>query len=371
MKKTFVFRGLAVLAGVLLVLVLVKVFERPSVAPEVPTAAASRAPFLPARLAAACVAAIEKPNGTKALLADAGAEAYRASLETLGFLCSSSTVMTAGRKFDLVFATAASDAETLAALALNDLSETGILVQALDVFEMSGERFRKYAEDFPCVQAHLWMPGTFEWLLVGRVTPRRLKLEAMMEVFAREAAFDLLAQARATALSDLFAGYVGTRDDWGAAFREKGLQQAVQPVFFVTKEIPSLDWIVRGEVDEDIFRQTMAEIRSMQVVRRLVLEGELLSEAGRVDEATDAWARARRRNPNDLFLVERCDCLMRNASALERIGNFGAAAKCYETMIVVNPTDAQAVFRYGLCLKRMGHAREANRVLQRVREMQQ
>lgn len=331
--------------------------------------AVERTPYLPARLAAACIAAVEKPNGTKALLADAGAEVYRSSLETLGFICSA-PMAGAERKYDLVFATMQSSAAELKRLAAARLGETGVLVQVVDAFELTGTRFKELADGFPCEQVHLWMPGAFEWLFVGRVTPRRLKLEAMMEVFTRETAFELLAEARTTALSDLFAAYVGTRDDWGDALRSRELDRPVQPAFFVTREIPSLAWIDLGGVDEDIAGQTLAEIRSMQVVRRLVMEGELASEAGRAEEATEAWSRARKRNPKDLFLLERCACLRRNASALERIGNHAAAAKCYETLILINPADADAVLGYGLCLKRLGRASAANEVLSRAKELQ-
>ena len=109
----------------------------------------------------------------------------------------------------------------------------------------------------------------------------------------------------------------------------------------------------------------------MQVVRRLVIEGDLLAEAGKSDEATDVWSRARQRNPRDPMLLDRLDRLNRNAGALLRIGNVAAAAKCFETMIVIDPTDASAVFNYGICLRRLGKKEMSNQVLERAKELRE
>ena len=128
----------------------------------------------------------------------------------------------------------------------------------------------------------------------------------------------------------------------------------------------------RGDVDEDIYRETLAEMRSMQVVRRLVIQGSLTAEKGEeenADAATEIWSRAFRRNPRDPMLLDRLDRLARNAGALIRMGNLAAAAKCYETMIVINPTDASAVFNYGICLKRLGKKEMSEQVLERAKEL--
>ncbi len=110
----------------------------------------------------------------------------------------------------------------------------------------------------------------------------------------------------------------------------------------------------------------------MQVVRRLVIQGSLTAEKGEeenADAATEIWSRAFRRNPRDPMLLDRLDRLARNAGALIRMGNLAAAAKCYETMIVINPTDASAVCNYGICLKRLGKKEMSEQVLERAKEL--
>jgi tetratricopeptide (TPR) repeat protein len=69
------------------------------------------------------------------------------------------------------------------------------------------------------------------------------------------------------------------------------------------------------------------------------------------------------------MLLDRLDRLDRNAGALIRMGNLAAAAKCYETMIVINPKDGAAVFNYGICLKRLGKKEMSEQVLERAKEL--
>ena len=110
----------------------------------------------------------------------------------------------------------------------------------------------------------------------------------------------------------------------------------------------------------------------MQVVRRLVIQGDLIAAKGgdeNADAATEMWSRAFKRNPRDPMILDRLDRLARNAGSLLRIGNVAAAAKCYETMVVINPSDASAVFNYGICLRRLGKKEMSNQVLERAREL--
>ena len=96
----------------------------------------------------------------------------------------------------------------------------------------------------------------------------------------------------------------------------------------------------------------------------------MLANEGKVEESTETWARAMLRNPRDTMLLERLDRLDRNAAALLRMGNAAAAANCYETMIVVNPKDASAVYNYGICLKRLGKKDLSKQVLERAKELE-
>lgn len=232
----------------------------------------------------------------------------------------------------------------------------------LDVATLTASRFKRELKAFPGKQVHLWMPSETRWVLTGLTTTNRLSLASVMDDFAADTNCT-------TTVAELFACYAGTREDILPAF-ESDLRGEVVPEWFVTTEIPSLDWLDAAGIDEDILRLTLAEIRSMQVVRRLILQGMMASRAGRAEEAVDAWARAHKRNPHDPLLEERLDRMKRNAATLVRIGNLAAAAKCYETLIVIDPTDASSVLNYGICLQRMGRKEMAAEVLKRAKELQ-
>ena len=90
------------------------------------------------------------------------------------------------------------------------------------------------------------------------------------------------------------------------------------------------------------------------------------SKAG---DGTAVCARAMLRNPRDPMLLDRLDRLSRNAESLLAVGNVAAAAKCYETMVVINPTDASAVFKYGMVLRRLGMKEMADQALKRAGEL--
>ena len=324
--------------------------------------------FRPVKITTACIAAIEKPTATRVLLADDKAETFRPFLSSFGVICVSNEEAAAESKFDIVFLAGKADPEKLSA-AIERTGETGVLAWRLAVKDMSAADFKTAVESFPCKSAHLWMPSSDEWVFVGRRSPRKIKLDAMMDVFSREVAFEALAEAKATALSDVFASYVGNLAGLSGAFVSTNLSVTVRPEFFVTKDIPPLDWVTRGDVDEDIYTATLAEMRSMQVVRRLVIEGDLLAAENKADDATEVWARAMLRNPRDPMLLDRLDRLSRNAESLIAVGNLAAAAKCYETMVVINPTDASAVLKYGMILRRLGMKEMADQALKRAGEL--
>jgi len=324
--------------------------------------------FRPVKIAAACIAAVENPSAAKVLLADDKAEAFRPFFESFGFSCASNHEASAGAGFDIAFVAGRADAQCLAN-ALARTGESGVLVWRLDVKDMTADEFRLRVESFPCAEAHFWMQSSDEWTIAGRRAPRKLGMDAMMDIFTREGAFETLAEAKATALSDVFASYVGRLSDAKGAFMEGDLSAKVRPEFFMTKEIPPLDWVDRGDVDEDIFSETLAEIRSMQVVRRLIVEGDLTAAEGKADDATEIWSRAFLRNPRDPMLLDRIDRLSRNAAALLSVNNVGTAAKCYETIIVINPKDASAIVKYGRCLERLGKKEMADQVFERAKEL--
>ena len=239
-----------------------------------------------------------------------------------------------------------------------------IEMRELDVRGFTAKDFRRELTGFhPGGEVHVWMPGRQHWLLVGRAGTNRVSLAAAMDALA----FD----EGCVSLPEIFANYVGRREDVMPAF-ESDLKGEVVPEWFLTKDIPPIDWLDSSGVDADILRATMAEIRSMQVVRRVALEGDMLAAEAKdkdgEEKAAAAWARALLRNPRDMFVLERLDRLARNARGFLEVGKVLQAMKCYETMVLVKP-DARNVRSFGLCLKRIGKLDLAEKVLKRADEL--
>lgn len=237
--------------------------------------------------------------------------------------------------------------------------------KVLDVRGMSAADFRKALESFPGREVHVWMPGERDWLLVGSETTNRVSLAAALEAFAAD-------QACTTSLPEVFASYVGTREEVLPAFKAD-LKGDVLPEWFVTKEVPEIRWLDTAGIDADILSAIRAEIRSVQVVRRLVLEGNMLAAKAKDKPSEEAsiacWSRAALRNPNDPMILERMENLNRNAKAFLEAGKVVQAMKCFETIVLIRADDAAAVHNFGLCLKRIGKTELAEKVLKRGDEL--
>ncbi|MBR4260316.1 MAG: hypothetical protein IKQ17_14900 [Kiritimatiellae bacterium] len=241
----------------------------------------------------------------------------------------------------------------------------GVSIAELDVSNMTADGFLRKLEAFDVDNVTVWMPGETHWLLVGWNGTNRVSLAAAMDVFAMD-------DEDATSPTDVFSSYVGTIEDILPAFGSR-LEGNVLPEWFVTKEIPTLKWLDTARVDRDILRRMNAEIRSMQVVRRLILEGNIAARSATdkkgEEEAAEKWAKAMLRNPRDPMLLERLDRLERNAKGFLEVGKVLQAMKCYETIILVNPKDAVAIHNFGLCLRKIGKSELAEKVLERAREL--
>ena len=237
----------------------------------------------------------------------------------------------------------------------------GEIAELVDVGEMDAAEFRQRLESFPGKCVRLWMPGERHWLLVGR-REAALPLAAALERFAADSGLGSPIGA--------FASYAGSREEVMPAFEEK-LEGKVVPQWFVTREVPRLDWIDFAGIDDDIAAETRAEIRSRQVVRRLVLEGNIAAaKAGdekAMDDAVDCWRRAVLRNSADPILVDRLDRLARNGDTFYRLGKVQQAMKCYETLIAVHPNDDAARAGFAACLRRLGKDDLAAKVLEKGR----
>ena len=240
-----------------------------------------------------------------------------------------------------------------------------VSARRLDVSGMTAGEFRRELDAYRGKDVHLWMPGEHDWLLVCRAETNKTLLAAAMEFFAADTNCTM-------SVPEIFASYVGTRDDVIPAFRSV-LEGTVVPEWFVTADVPNVDWLDASGIDEDIAKTTLAEIRSVQVVRRTVLRGRMLA-AKAVDkkseeEATDMWARAALRNPHDPMLLERIEVLNRNARGFLEVGKVVQAMKCYETLVLIRPDDPVAIHNFGMCLKKIGKLDMAEKVLERARKL--
>lgn len=320
----------------------------------------------PVRIAAAYIAMMEKPDAARTLLIGEGAKAMMPYLSHAGTKCH--TVLDG--KFDLIVTDCRRMSKSSCAALRGLLAPKGVVAWFMDVRGVSLDELHARMSDFELYDVHLWMPGQDRWLLVGCNAPRQLKLSAMLELFTREQAFDDLARAKCGTIPEMFANYVGAARDFAPAFGQKNGAGTVRPEHFLTKEIPVVDWISPDGVDADIANGIWADMRSMQVVRRLAVQGAMLTEASHDKAATtnavDMLARAAKRNPNDLFIVERMDRLERNARGFLKMGKILHAMKCFETMVLIRPDDAAAVHNFGMCLKKIGKTKLADEILQRA-----
>ena len=210
-------------------------------------------------------------------------------------------------------------------------------------------------------RATLWMPGATDWVIVGTHGAGFTSLAASIDrLFALETKYSL---------PELFSSYVGTIEEVLPALQNLDWQNEVKPWNFVQKDIPELIWLKTDGIDDDIRRSTLAEIRSMQVVRRIVLEGSLLSASGKKEDAEKAveeWGKAALRSPHDSMILERLERLDRNAKGFLEVGKLLQAMKCYETMLLIQPKHAAAVHNFGMCLKKLGKLDMAEQVLKRA-----
>lgn len=267
-------------------------------------------------------------------------------------------------KDDYVFPLVTNACRLISLLENPSASLGAVETKELDVRGFSAGDFRRELSRFcPGREVHVWMPGRRRWLLVGRATTNRVSLAAAMDVLA----FD----DSCASLPELFASYAGRREDVMPAF-EGDLKGEVVPEWFLTKEIPRIDWLDVSGVDADILRSTLSEIRSMQVVRRVALEGDMLADEAKDKEgeekAAATWSRALLRNPHELFVLERLDRLARNARGFLEVGKVLPAMKCYETMVLVKP-DSRNVRHFGLCLRKIGKLDLAEKVLERADQL--
>ena len=237
--------------------------------------------------------------------------------------------------------------------------------KVIDVDGMSAADFRRELEEFPGKDVHVWMPGERDWLLIGNLSTNPVPLAKAMEDFAAD-------PKCVTSVSEVFASYAGTREDILPAFKRK-LKGEVVPEWFVTEKIPEIDWLDVSGIDEDILKATLSEIRSVQIMRRELLKGNMLAAKATdkkgEEAAIDVWAKVAIRSPNDPMLLERVDRLNNNAKGFLEVGKVLQAMKCYETVVLIRPNDPVAIHNFGACLMKIGKRDMAEKVLKRAEKL--
>ena len=313
----------------------------------------------------AYIALVERPEAKRVLLADEGAEKLADIFTRAGKLVFRKESIGV---FDTVVVTDPDrrDWQELAARA-----GTGALfVWLLDVRKTTLAGFKDELDSFPFKMTHFWMPGETDWVLAGSADAREVELEDMLELFTVEDAFRDLATGSIDTVAEVFASFAGTRESILPAFTGN-IEAGVRSEYFLTREIPDIPWIVSDDVDGEVLEKTAAEVRSMQVVRRNVIEGNILSREGRADEAVGKWHAAALRNPHDTMLLDRLYRLAVTARTFQKVGNFKAAAKSLETMISIRPTDAAAIEEYAAMMRQLGEKELAAAALKRAKELKE
>ena len=247
-----------------------------------------------------------------------------------------------------------------------ETSSSGRCAKILDVSAMSAADFRAELESMPGREVHVWMPGATTWLLVGCLTTNCVSLSSAMNRFAED-------PQCARSIAEVFASYVGTREDVLPAFASE-LKGNVLPEWFVPKELPDLGWIETHGVEPEILDRFVGDVCSAMETRREILRGNVLAAQARDGKgekaAIECWAHAAERNPGDPLLRERIENLNRNAKGFLEVGKIVQALKCCETAALIVPTDPVAVHNFGACLMRLGRRDIAEKVLARAKELQ-
>ena len=210
--------------------------------------------------------------------------------------------------------------------------------------------------------ATLWTPGEGDWLIVGASGGSSNTLERTLEAFAdAETAFSF---------SEVFANCVGTVAEILPAFDRLDPADGVVTELFVPNGVPDFEWLTDGDIDADIAARTRQAMRSAQNLRRKVLEGNILSRRGEAEAAVKKWAEVFRLQPNDTLLQERMHHLRKNAEVFFRIGKYGMAGKCYETLILIDGGDRIALENLRTCFERLGRKDLARAIAERLRSPQ-
>ncbi len=243
------------------------------------------------------------------------------------------------------------------------LGGTGARTVRLDVRKVTCAQFRDRLAALPEGLAILWMPGESDWLLTSWERGRKVSLQAMMDRFVEEDGGGFLA--------DLFAGCVGEVAEVMPAFAMLKPDDFVVPELFVPREIPSFDWLSTEDVEPDVLADFQTAVHTAQAVRREILEGNIQSRRNDIGAAVGAWKRAAQSGAGlrDSLLRERLQVLALNGKVFTKVGQFGMAANCFETIVCICPDDYVALVNLGTCYEQLKKPDLARTVFGRAEEI--
>ena len=316
------------------------------------------------KIASVYMALVENPSAKRVLLLGSYAGEYSDIFIRAGLQCATEP----SGEFDMVFAAGRRTAKVERA-ARRVLKKSGLWAECVDAREATVGAFKKTLVSLPGRCVHVWMPGELDWVVTARAGDVKPELDDMMALFTREEAFEDIVSAKCDTLPVVFASFAGTREDVLPAFQGKDPNSALRPEHFILRKVSDMDWILTDGVDIDIRESVMHEIRSMQIVRRIILVGVMHAARGEEEKAAESWAKAALRSPGDTMLVERLDRLSVNAEAFLKLGKAAMAARCYDTMAQIMPNDPLPVYNYGICMRQLGEEEVANLAFKHADEL--
>lgn len=278
------------------------------------------------------------------------------------------------------------------AMVKNRLSRGGLCALHLNTRLMPAARaktiFCEFGKVFP--YARVWCVGRFDWVLTGFNSNEKVSLLAddLTSLFERKKVFETFLEAKLRAPSDVFASYVGTVEEVWPAFETIGVMTAeearkasprlaffpqpegddapLRPSDLMPMRSASLDWLLEGSLEADVFKAMKNQIAENQKARRMILIGLDQADRGKADRAIDCWAKACAKNQRDPFLDTLSDSLDLEGRRRLRVGDVNGAMRCYENLIVVVPWKISAIHNFGVCLKQSGRTKLAADVFTRA-----
>jgi hypothetical protein len=339
-------------------------------------------------------ALVEKPSAKSVLLLGDDAKSYRPYFEKAGLICSEKAE--GDKKYDVIFVASRPDWMVFSdhpergdfEKNLKSLSPKGVLAWCIDIRLASPGRFKSYMEAFPLENAHLWMSDNSRWVLTARANAKQIKLSNALEIFSRDNTIENLSGTFTDTLPDLFASYAGSKEEimpaleaveaegkfenfFSAvrlAFQEDASHFRMRPEFIVKESSPKVDWIVKGESDDEICKLVMERIEKNFAARRNVIRGEIALRKGD-STAVESFSRAALVNRGDSMLRSRRSIIKTQAKNFLKFGNYAAAALSYDCLVMIDPNDVESLVAYAKVLSKLGKGDLAEKARERAKEL--